>query len=244
MRCPSHPQDPLQFFCLRCETSCICAECALHGDHRGHDVLNVREAVGRISGKTMELGLAVQTRREELVKMVEHAKEGSKDLATIGDHGRRDFKSAMETVKKGLEEEEAALLAEVDRCTADVAEILTIKDEPSEVKVRECLNMLRQHHKSADHAQALNWFSKSRKANEDPAPARRPGGDELHAQLRSQLQRGFEARLDGISALASQVAKLSPIRVHAAEAHRDGAASALPKVIGVRGAATLSDRRL
>lgn len=42
--CPSHPDEPLQYFCLDCESKCVCAECVIHGMHKGHECLSVKKA--------------------------------------------------------------------------------------------------------------------------------------------------------------------------------------------------------
>jgi hypothetical protein len=204
----------LQFFCLQCEATCICAECALHGDHRGHDVLNVRDAAAQLPGKVAELLATTQSKSEELAGILENVQEAQKDVTNITSRGRRDLRSALSRLQVALQEEEAALLAEVDRCSADVAEILVVSDHPSEAVARECHGNLQRHHrlgKSTNPVQALNAFAKAKKAAQESAPSRPEAGRELSSQLRGQLQCGFEARLAGIKAVSSEVASLGPV---------------------------------
>eukprot|EP00929_Paragymnodinium_shiwhaense_P111335 TRINITY_DN7924_c0_g1_i1.p1 TRINITY_DN7924_c0_g1~~TRINITY_DN7924_c0_g1_i1.p1 ORF type:complete len:584 (-),score=108.99 TRINITY_DN7924_c0_g1_i1:247-1998(-) len=217
LRCPVHTEEPLQFFCLRCETFCICAECALHGVHRGHDVLNVREAVKQLPEKISDLTSAAQARSEELLSIAEHAKDGSREIASICSGGRRELRSAIEKLRVALREEEQALLVEVDRCSADVTGILSIEDHPSEARVRDSHASLTKYHQAADAAMALNWFSKAKKAQAEPPPSRPDLGSELHTQLRGQLQRGFEARLQGVQAVSSQLTDLTQLRLQGVE---------------------------
>merc|ERR1719240_2554665 len=64
--CPTHPSEPIQFFCLECETECICAECVVHGEHKGHDVLNVKRAYKNLCGKVDTLSNAARQRIDDL----------------------------------------------------------------------------------------------------------------------------------------------------------------------------------
>merc|ERR1712217_524139 len=81
--CPAHPEEPLQYFCLRCQTECICAECVLNGSHRGHDVLNVREAMRGLPERVVALASSVRERAEEFAKLAERAGEGRRDITEI-----------------------------------------------------------------------------------------------------------------------------------------------------------------
>ena len=42
--CPAHPDEQIAYFCVTCNCPPICAECVIHGAHRGHDVQNIRKA--------------------------------------------------------------------------------------------------------------------------------------------------------------------------------------------------------
>lgn len=53
--CEEHPNEPVRFFCRTCEGKCICAECAVSGQHQGHHVTNAdaawQETLSKIDGE-------------------------------------------------------------------------------------------------------------------------------------------------------------------------------------------------
>ncbi|KAL8442393.1 hypothetical protein Emed_007305 [Eimeria media] len=67
--CDQHPQEPVRFFCQTCGGRCVCAECALSGNHRRHLVLPAAaawsEAAARIEG---ELGPSVERLESEVTE--------------------------------------------------------------------------------------------------------------------------------------------------------------------------------
>ena len=64
--CASHPDQPLQYFCLDCETKCICAECVIHGIHKGHEVLAIKKAYPLLQSKISSLSVELRDRAAEL----------------------------------------------------------------------------------------------------------------------------------------------------------------------------------
>lgn len=204
LRCHTHPEEPLQYFCLKCQTECVCAECVIHGEHKGHEVLTVREAVRRLPEKVRELATAARLRAEEIAGIAQRANDGRRDLATVAEAGRKDLRDAMEKLGAALKQEEDALLAEVDRCAADVSEVLRIEPEH---RTSRALEELQKHREAGDAAQALVWYARLKKAVETPVP-QRPDAERVASQLRGQLQRGFESRLAGLAGISTCVLEL------------------------------------
>lgn len=216
--CPVHREEPLQYFCLRCQTDCICAECVLHGEHRGHEVLNVREAVRQLPEKVGELAAAARLRAEEVAGVIEHAKAGRREMSHILERGRNDVRLLVEQLSLVLQKEEEALLAEVDGCAADVGAILQVDGEQH---LAAALHELRRHRDCGDAAQALLWYARVRQVVSTPA-ADSLDAERVAAQLKGQLQRGFESRLSGLASLAGYLAEL---RLVASATARVGQAS-------------------
>lgn len=52
--CEDHPNEALKFYCVSCEGKCICAECAIFGEHRRHQLATAKQAwkdiLARIEG--------------------------------------------------------------------------------------------------------------------------------------------------------------------------------------------------
>lgn len=204
LRCPVHVEEPLQYFCLRCQCNCICAECVLNGDHRGHEVLNVREAVRQLPDRVEELAAAARLRAEEIAGAAQRVREGRRELAAVAERGQKELRAAGAQLAQALQREEDALVAEVDRCDADVAEVLRID---AELHIGEALEELRRHREAGDAALALTWYARLKKAVDAP-PAEQPDADRVAAQLRGQLQRGFEGRLAGLAGLTACLSEL------------------------------------
>jgi len=206
LRCPAHPDEPLQFFCLTCECECICAECALHGEHRNHDVLNLREATKQLPNRAAELLGTARVRAEEIGGVVEGLKGERHNLTSVVAQSRRELGSQFDAVKAGLAAEEQALMVEVQRCCSEVGEILQPADQAAEVLMREAQSQLRRHHGSGDAIHSLNAFVKLSDALAVP-PLCKDAGIGIE-ELKAQLQRGFESRLSSIASLAAQIDKL------------------------------------
>lgn len=206
LRCPKHPEEPLQYFCLTCQTACICAECVIHGEHRGHEVLNVREAVRRLPEKVGELATTTRLRAEEISSLAERVNAGRRELASMADKGRKDLRVALEQVSSALQHEEKALLAEVDRCSADAASLLCMEPE---LHIGQALEELQKHREAGNAAQALTWYAKLKKAVAAPQE-QRLDAERVASQLRVQLQKGFANRLAGLAGISSSISELQP----------------------------------
>lgn len=202
--CPAHPEEPLQYFCLKCQSHCICAECVINGEHRGHDVLNVREAARRLPDRAAELAASARLRAEEVSAVAGKLREGRRELAAVTERGRKDLHAATERLALALRGEEEAMLNEVDRCASDLWEMLQTDQE---ALLGEALRELAVHREAGDTANALIWFARLRKAVAAPLGSQ-PDSDRLATQLRGQLQRGFDGRLAGLAALATCLAEI------------------------------------
>merc|ERR1712137_697448 len=104
--CPTHPEEPLQYFCLRCQTECVCAECVLNGSHKGHDVLNVREATRGLPERVASLASSVRARAVDLGQVAERAATGRREIAEIATQQKQDLRTEFEQLAVVLRQEE------------------------------------------------------------------------------------------------------------------------------------------
>lgn len=202
--CPSHPEEPLQYFCLECQTECICAECVIHGEHRGHEVLNVREAVRRLPEKVGELATSTRLQAERLAGVVQRASESRRELAAVAERSRKDLRTAIEQLGLAMHQEEKAILTDVDRCAADVTGLLRVDPE---ARLVQALEELRRHREVDDVGQALIWYAKLKKVVESPVEPVKDV-ERVAPRLRGELQKGFESRLAGMAWISSCIAAL------------------------------------
>jgi len=175
LRCPVHVEEPLQFFCLTCECECICAECALHGGHRSHDVLNLRDAAKQLPERAADLMSAARLRAAELTGVVDGVSKEARNVAGIVGNRRRELSNQFEQVRSGLAAEEKALMSEVQRCSREVAEILHLGDFSQESIVRESHSELQRHHGLGDAISALNALVKLNRTLAVAPPPRSDG---------------------------------------------------------------------
>mmetsp|Transcript_27363 Transcript_27363/g.43833 ORF Transcript_27363/g.43833 Transcript_27363/m.43833 type:complete len:547 (-) Transcript_27363:215-1855(-) len=207
LRCPVHSEEPLQFFCLTCECECICAECALHGDHRGHEVLNLREAAKHLPEKAGELISNARMRSDELVTVTDRVSKCNNDIDNLVCASREELRRQFEQVQTGLLAEEKALMKEVERCFTEVATILQTGEDGYDGKVRAAEASLRvSHHGEKDAIEALNAFSKLKAVlHAQPAPKRK---NISAKELQFQLEQSFKSRLASINSLSVQIDSL------------------------------------
>lgn len=201
--CPLHPEESLQYFCLTCECQCICAECVIHGEHRGHDVLKIREAVKQLPQRSAELLKTARLRAEELTGMVEGVKTERENVAIFVMNSRQELSRQFEMVRAGLAAEETVLMGEVQRCSSEVLELIDVGDQTSEAHVQEAYQVLRRQNAAGDAIASLNALVKLNATLKVPPPSR--DASVGITELKAHLQRGFDSRLASIASLTSQI---------------------------------------
>jgi len=210
LQCPMHPDEPLQFFCLRCETGCICAECALHGDHRGHDVINIRDAASWLPGKVAEMSRSSLARAEQLTRVSLQSKDAVKDAISAINMTKQELSEAFRRLHDALQNEERAFTSEFRDCNKDVSDYLDEKDDSAAMELNNYVSELEKHHAVRDPIQALTSYAKLRKAMSHSASPSSEANRKLCTEMKSQLQRGFDARKASIAALESQLKQIPP----------------------------------
>ena len=64
--CAQHPDEDIKYFCFGCMGAPVCAECVVHGMHKGHDVMNIKKAYPAIKGKLEDNVMHINGRVHEL----------------------------------------------------------------------------------------------------------------------------------------------------------------------------------
>jgi hypothetical protein len=78
--CNDHPEEELTYYCFTCNRP-ICPECAIHGQHREHEVQTTRKAIKQIKSLLMEDRQKLDAEINEMVSNREQAKRLSKEWA-------------------------------------------------------------------------------------------------------------------------------------------------------------------
>jgi len=216
--CSVHPEEPAQFFCLDCESECICAECAVQRDgaHHGHDVINVRTAYQRLSGEIASLLEASRMRANENARTIQQAKVMRRDLDSVIDRGKRSIQEAFEHMQASLRVKEAELLTGCDDCRAAADRALARRAEEAERRASEVWEvhaMLDGVDTHGDEVKVLNSYAVTRAAAvrilDLPAGSPDSGGlvQELE-DLKDQVHRTLEAQAVGVASLSARVPEL------------------------------------
>merc|ERR1712232_412743 len=103
--------------------------------------------------------------------------------------GKEWLETAFDRLRVSLDEEEALLLAEVDRCSSDINDLLSTDSETSleEQRLQDAYTQLEKAQRTNDTAAILDSFVKVKALLAIPQA---PGPDvsqEVHVQLRNQL---------------------------------------------------------
>jgi hypothetical protein len=209
--CPKHPEEFLQFFCLQCECECICAECAVHGDHRGHEVLNVRHAYTSMSGRIAEALNKAKARADEQQIADQEARRQLKEVELVIEQGRQAMQDAFRNMRASLAQKEAQLLRDVDETAREAVVQLESKTDSIDGHVRTincCQEQLRTLDMGDDEVRALNGYAKIRAqilTVLGPLNGIDDGSQNDLEDLKQNVQRVFDAQIEAVSVLSSHV---------------------------------------
>ena len=113
--CREHPDEPLSYYCFDCYSECICSECAIHGDHKSHDVLLIKKAYPIIKDKIEEIFLQVSNKIDEIELKTEKIVNQKKEIIDQGTSAKQQVIISFEDLKNRLEKKEREILSQIDR---------------------------------------------------------------------------------------------------------------------------------
>jgi hypothetical protein len=112
--CMEHTDELINYFCFQCNTSNICAECVIHGSHKGHDVQTIKKAYPLICSKLEDLKTKVNANIEELISSQQKLDMGKKDIKDQITGIKKKISETFNDLKQHIERKEQELLREVD----------------------------------------------------------------------------------------------------------------------------------
>ena len=113
--CREHPDEPLSYYCFDCYSECICSECAIHGDHKSHDVMLIKKAYPIIKDKIEEIFLLVANKIDEVELKSEKIANQKKEIVDQGASAKQQVVVSFEDLKNRLEKKEREILSQIDR---------------------------------------------------------------------------------------------------------------------------------
>merc|ERR1712232_1060261 len=163
--CPEHPEEPATYFCATCECACICAECIVHGVHRGHDVLRVgkaHEALRARAGTLLDEALALE---DEFAVVTDKLTWRRKEIERAAARGRASVRSAFARVRAQLADRETELLDSLDTYERDTLQRLEKGTADHDYRLGELSKLqesLRSRCRSGDAVEALNAYANAK----------------------------------------------------------------------------------
>jgi len=209
--CSVHPSEPLQFFCLRCECACICAECALHGDHAGHEVLNIRAALVQLPERRKQLQSQASARSTEVQAIIDEAQAGRRHLTELSGRVRQGLRDQCDKLRRSLRQE--AMIAGLEDAANQVMSRLEHRDE-SITAIRLAHAQLLAHHRSGDAVQALTSYAKLRSVLAAAPPSQTEAIASEAMEDRAIIQQRIDEKVAGVEALTRRIQELSPTYVN------------------------------
>lgn len=115
--CATHIDEPVQYFCLRCETRPMCAECVFRTeDHRNHlqDVVLIRKAYPKIKSRVTDLVATFDKSIRDIRVHELNLVENRKSIETIGSNSRIQIEKFFSDLREVLKQREDQLIRQVD----------------------------------------------------------------------------------------------------------------------------------
>ena len=113
--CREHPDEQLGYFCFDCESECICAECVIHGQHRGHEVMQIKKAYPIVRDKVEEIFLSISNKIDEIELRAEKIETQKKDIIDQGNAAKQQVLVSFEDLRTRIERKEKEIVAQIDR---------------------------------------------------------------------------------------------------------------------------------
>jgi hypothetical protein len=64
--CKEHPDEDIKYFCFECLSAPVCSECVIHGNHKNHEVMNIKKAYPVVKEKMEDIVTKIVSKIDEL----------------------------------------------------------------------------------------------------------------------------------------------------------------------------------
>ena len=167
--CQKHNEEA-NYFCFTCFTKCICSECVIHGDHKGHEVLNSKQAYPIIIEKTNEVMNEISDKIID-IKGIQSSIEKSKiEVVSFTDKIKSELSVAFLEIKKRLEAKEKELQDKADKYLEDTLQEFNTYSRIIQSKVislNKMIDSVNSNLLRKDEVNFINFFAESRKKLEN-----------------------------------------------------------------------------
>eukprot|EP00929_Paragymnodinium_shiwhaense_P030546 TRINITY_DN17290_c0_g1_i3.p1 TRINITY_DN17290_c0_g1~~TRINITY_DN17290_c0_g1_i3.p1 ORF type:complete len:431 (-),score=114.04 TRINITY_DN17290_c0_g1_i3:142-1434(-) len=214
-RCPDHPQEPGEFFCLDCESECICAECAIEAAQKGRQVMKVHKAYQMLAGDVDRALEALRGRSAEQQQIRKEAESLKSDLDLIICKGKQNIQEAFQQLRAALDKKETELLEGIDYAETTATQALAKQVEPLMAHsnaLQEAQMSMRKIDASSDEVKALNNFAAAKVTVGnlvDPLNGVDGGGlMQLLGDLKGELRNALDIQTNRVGSIGVRVPQL------------------------------------
>ena len=163
--CEEHPEEPVQYFCLSCESKPICAECVFRGTkHHSHlsEVLPLRKAFPAVRARLEETHLSLDNTARDTGNRKRELEEASEQLVALGEQAKAQMKRGFDEIRERLRTKEVDLFRRIDEMVMTEGRGLSGEIEAlanRQIKLEELANSLASNVASNDELASLASFA-------------------------------------------------------------------------------------
>lgn len=110
--CKEHG-EATTYLCLDCMSNCICPECIIHGNHKNHEVLNIKKAYPIIYNKTQEMGNNINSKIKEFYLAKNNIEQKKNELFILNKKYKTDIKETFNEIRSLLDKKEKEILNQI-----------------------------------------------------------------------------------------------------------------------------------
>ncbi|KAK2952075.1 putative b-box zinc finger family protein [Blattamonas nauphoetae] len=165
LHCSEHPEEELSYYCLDCEGQCICAECAIRGSHRDHNVQTIRKSYVEVRKRMNELVSNLNAREDTvgtiLNRIDQHKKEIEENTRSI----KESMQLSINELREKLNQKEAELLNSAERFQEEqvgqLSEFVRYAEQKQE-SLHALIENMKQSASQSDEVSLLNYYGQSK----------------------------------------------------------------------------------
>ena len=116
--CTTHSDVPIQYFCLRCETRPMCAECVFRSpDHQSHlsDVVLIKKAFPKIRARINDMIIGYEKSIKEIRTSELSLVENKKSVENVGATSKIQIDKYFNEIRESLRRKQDELVAQVEQ---------------------------------------------------------------------------------------------------------------------------------
>ncbi len=164
--CLDHPDEIANIYCFTCDVPCICVECLVSGFHKGHDVKNVKKALGSLHDMVDEILLKVKAKIESLVSTNQKLTQHEREMVDANAHLKSQMQKAFDEVRARLDNKEKELLSAADTFVNEKYAVVEKKRREVRERIDSLLNVVRQLEevfKESRESVAFNYYAENKR---------------------------------------------------------------------------------